>query len=79
MNRIIRQVLLVLLISIFLIQIFSACGSDNKSVEYEDTVRCSWCGKVIRSDGKNIHGKPVYNGNTLECEYCGHKTNIIKK
>lgn len=51
-------------------------GGFSKSREYKDTVRCSYCGKVIRSDGVNIHGSPVYNGGTLKCDYCGHKTNI---
>lgn len=78
MRKLFKKILLVLLISLFFVYILSACGSGNKPVEYEDTVRCSWCGKVIRADGKNIHGKPVYNGNTLECDYCGHKTNITK-
>ncbi len=39
-------------------------------------VRCSWCGKVIRYDGVNIHAEVVLNGNTLKCDYCGHKTNF---
>lgn len=55
---------------------------DNYKNEYEkitpdlSEVRCSWCGKVIRYNNTNIHSKEVLNGNTLECEYCGHKTNF---
>lgn len=51
-------------------------SSNPNSDSYKDTVRCSYCGKVIRSEGKNIHGTPLYNGGTLKCDYCGHKTNI---
>lgn len=53
---------------------FGGCSKSSKS--YKDDVRCSYCGKVIRSGGVNIHGTPIYNGGTLKCEYCGHKTNI---
>lgn len=46
-----------------------------KEYSKNEEIRCSWCGKVIRYDGYNIHATEVLNGNTLECEYCGHKTN----
>lgn len=51
-------------------------GGSSKPRTYKDTVRCGYCGKVIRSEGRNIHGTPLYNGGTLKCDYCGHKTNI---
>lgn len=46
------------------------------SEKYKDTVRCYYCGKVIRSNGVNIHGTPKYNGGVLECDYCGHSNSI---
>ncbi len=58
---------------IFLILAGIGSCSDN-SGERADTVRCSYCGKVIRSEGRNIHATPIYNGGVLKCDYCGHKT-----
>ena len=70
----------------FHIQYSSRTPSPSESVEsstnddgYLDTVRCVYCSKVIRSNGKNIHGTPIYNGGVLVCDYCGHKTYIVKK
>ena len=71
---------MVLIIIFLIIWIVGACsgGSGKSSSKYNgttDTVRCSYCGKVIRSNGRNIHATTVLNGNTLKCDYCGHKTN----
>lgn len=68
------QFIIIIITIIVLIFLLGKCVPKNN--ETKDTVRCSYCSKVIRSGGKNIHGKPIYNGNTLECDYCGHKTNI---
>lgn len=65
----------IIVIVIFIVLILAGIGScSGDSGERADTVRCSYCGKVIRSDGRNIHATPVYNGGVLECDYCGHKT-----
>lgn len=48
---------------------FTSGGSSGKA----STVRCWYCGKVIRSNGINIHATEVYNGGVIECDYCGHK------
>lgn len=66
--------ILIFAIIVVVVFLFNQCSSQNK--EYKDTVRCSFCSKVIRYNGTNIHGTPIYNGGTLKCDYCGHKTNI---
>lgn len=69
-----KNILIILTIIISLCLVFGL--NNNNHTSPSDTIRCSYCGKVIRSDGKNIHATPIYNGKTLKCEYCGHKTNI---
>ncbi len=59
---------------VFLGQCVSCCSDEPEG--YKDNVRCSWCGKVVRSNGRNIHGTPIYNGGVLECDYCGHHVYI---
>ena len=66
-----------LIIAITIIVLISSLGKCVfNDTAPKDTVSCSYCGKIIRSGGRNIHGTPIYNGNTLKCEYCGHRTNI---
>jgi len=65
----------IIIIVIIIILVLAGIGScSDSSGGGADTVRCSYCGKVIRSDGRNIHATPVYNGGVLECDYCGYKT-----
>lgn len=53
--------------------------SSTNQPTYLSDVRCSWCSKVIRADGKNIHGHVTsFSDEFLECEYCGHNTKITK-
>lgn len=61
---------------IIILTINNNANKSNDSAHLISDVRCSYCGKVIRANGRNIHGTLVYNGNFLECEYCGHKTKI---
>lgn len=68
------QVIIIIAIIITMLLFLGKCVPNTN--EAKDTVRCNYCSKVIRSDGKNIHGKPLYNGGVLECDYCGHKTKI---
>ena len=59
--------------------IISGITSQNESPTYLSDVRCSWCSKVIRADGINIHGHITsFSDAFLECEYCGHNTRITK-
>lgn len=47
--------------------------SESKKQKVEKvSLRCYWCGKVIRHDGKNIHCTSA--GSHLICDYCGHTT-----
>ena len=41
-----------------------------------DQIRCYYCGKVISSGGRNIHGKSMYNGGVVKCSYCGTNNSI---
>ena len=66
----------ILIILTIIISLYLVFGLNNNHTSPSDTIRCSYCGKVIRSDGRNIHATPIYNGKTLKCKYCGHKTNI---
>ena len=49
------------------------CGfmADNNQKSSGGSVRCSYCGKVIYSDGSAIHCTHKYL-NTYKCDYCGH-------
>lgn len=64
-------IIIVIVVFLILAGIGSCSGDSEKGA---DTVRCSYCSKVIRSDGRNIHATPMYNGGVLKCDYCGHKT-----
>lgn len=68
------SVIIVLLVILFVLAGIGSCSDSGGLGEGADTVRCSYCGKVIRSDGRNIHATPVYNGGVLKCDYCGHNT-----
>ena len=60
---------------------FFKSDSSNQSgtTTYLSDVRCSWCSKVIRANGRNIHGHITsFSDEFLECEYCGHNTRITK-
>ena len=48
----------------------SALRSKTKPVAIQngDNTRCYCCGKVIQSEGRNIHCAPVEGG--LQCQYC---------
>ncbi len=44
------------------------------AIQNDDNTRCYFCGKVIQSEGRNIHCAPVEGG--LLCQYC-KKVNIV--
>ena len=46
-------------------------SESKKHKDEKVPLRCRWCGKVIRHDGKNIHCTSA--GSNLICDYCGHK------
>lgn len=56
----------------------SALKSKTKpaAITNDDNIRCYFCGKVIQSEGRNIHCAPVKGG--LQCQYC-KKVNVIGK
>lgn len=56
----------------------SALRSKTKpaAIKDDDNTRCYFCGKVIQSEGRNIHCAPVKGG--LQCQYC-KKVNVIGK
>ena len=71
-----KGIITILVILMLLGMIGSCSGGSSSSNKYQDTVSCSYCGKVIRSGGVNIHGSSLFNGGVLKCDYCGHKTKI---
>lgn len=69
---------MVVLIIIVLLYALGSCsgGSSSSGGSSTGSVRCSYCGKVIYSDGASIHCTHKYL-NIYKCDYCGH-SNVIK-
>lgn len=70
-----------IILAIVLLLLFHSCfggSSSSGGDSYKSTVKCNYCGKVIRSGGVNIHCTSKYNGGAVECDYCGHTTSIKK-
>lgn len=69
----------IIALGIIICVIISGINKQNESPTYLSDVRCSWCSKVIRANGRNIHGHITsFSDEFLECEYCGHNTRITK-
>lgn len=69
----------IITLGIIIYVIISGINKQNESSTYLSDVRCSWCSKVIRANGRNIHGYITsFSDEFLECEYCGHNTKITK-
>lgn len=69
----------IIVLGIIICIIASGINRQNEPPTYLSDVRCSWCSKVIRANGKNIHGHVTsFSDEFLECEYCGHNTKITK-
>lgn len=71
------SVLIVIAIIVVMLYALGSCsGGSSSSGSSGGSVRCSYCGKVIYSDGRAIHCTHKYL-NTYKCDYCGH-SNVIK-
>lgn len=73
-NKIFIMTILAFIGVIFLIN--SCSGNNTSSKSSSGSVRCSYCEKMIYSNGKAIHCTHKYL-NTYKCDYCGH-SNVIK-
>lgn len=80
-RSLIRIVALVIYLIILLFQSCSADDNDDISETgsvsiVNNTVTCSYCGKIIREEGINTHCKFANSSEILECDYCRHWTYI---
>lgn len=69
--------------SIAIIAIFTfiviIAQKSNEPETFVDDKRCWFCSRIIRADGRNIHGTPTdSSGRTIKCEYCGHNNVIVE-
>ncbi len=76
---IITKILIIIVTIIGIIIIANVIQKSNEPKTFVDDKRCWFCSKVIRFDGRNIHGTPTDPlGHIIECEYCGHENVIVE-
>lgn len=68
--------IVILVVFVLLCALGSCSSSGSSDRSSSGSVRCSYCGKVIYSNGRAIHCTNKYL-NTYKCDYCGH-SNVIK-
>lgn len=78
-GKVITKILVIVTIIIGIIIIVNTAQKSNEPKTFVDDKRCYWCSKVIRADGRNIHGTPTDPlGHIIKCEYCGHENVIVE-